>query len=386
MIGDNCINKIKLKKHDIAIVALPMPLHNKAGEVILTKFIKIFEPLSDELFVITGNFPKNIKHDEKIHIKSIKYDTRKNSILMKIVKYMIMEAKLSCYFLKIPKKDVAFLIGSGLTIPLLSAKLARTKTVVIAIGLQSKSSERLFGGFVFSRVFRVLEKVNFALSDMIIVESASVIDFLGLNKYRQKLAVSGVYIDTNFFQITKELNERKNLVGYVGRLSLEKGVMNFVKAMPLILEKSNNIEFLMGGGGTLQSKIGDELRKNNLSQTVKQTGGILHNEIVDYFNELKLFILPSYSEGLPHTVLEAMACGTPVLATPVGGIPDVIKDGETGFIMKDNSPECIAENVMRALEHPNLDEIVKNARKIIEKECIYEVVVENYRKLLVKKK
>ena len=77
-----------------------------------------------------------------------------------------------------------------------------------------------------------------------------------------------------------------------------------------------------------------------------------------------------------------MACGTPVLATPVGGVPGVIKDGETGFIMENNSPECIAKNVMRALEHPNLDKIIKNARELVEKEFTYEAAVERYRMIL----
>ncbi len=99
-------------------------------------------------------------------------------------------------------------------------------------------------------------------------------------------------------------------------------------------------------------------------------------------NELKLIILPSYTEGLPNIMLEAMACGTPVLATPVGSIPDVIKDGETGFIMKNNSPECIAENVIRALNYPNLEQISLNARILVEKEYTYEKAVEKYKKVL----
>ena len=68
-----------------------------------------------------------------------------------------------------------------------------------------------------------------------------------------------------------------------------------------------------------------------------------------------------------------MACGTPVLATSVGAIPDVIKDGETGFIMEDNSPECIAKNVRRALEHPELEKIVKNERELVEKGFVYNL-------------
>ena len=113
-------------------------------------------------------------------------------------------------------------------------------------------------------------------------------------------------------------------------------------------------------------------------------GWIPHDELPKYLNQLKLLVLPSYTEGLPNIMLEAMACGTPVLATPVGAIPEVIKDEETGFILKNNSPECIAENVMRALEHPNLGEIVNNARNLIERKYTYEAAVERYRWMLGK--
>ena len=119
-----------------------------------------------------------------------------------------------------------------------------------------------------------------------------------------------------------------------------------------------------------------------MSSTIVLCGKINHKEITDYLNEAKLVVLPSYGDGLPNIVLEAMACGTPALATPVGGIPDVIKDGETGFIIEDNTPECIARNVIRALSHPDLEKITKNARTLIEKEYTLEAAVERYKKIL----
>jgi glycosyltransferase involved in cell wall biosynthesis len=102
----------------------------------------------------------------------------------------------------------------------------------------------------------------------------------------------------------------------------------------------------------------------------------------EYLNDVGAVVVPSYAEGVPNIVLEAMACGTPVLATPAGGIPDVVKDGQTGFIMEDNSPACITRNIIRVLSHPNLEEIAANARAIVEKEYAFDTVVARYRDIL----
>ena len=81
-------------------------------------------------------------------------------------------------------------------------------------------------------------------------------------------------------------------------------------------------------------------------------------------------------------MLEAIACGTPVLATPVGAVLDTIKDEKTGFIMENNSPECIAKNDIRALNHRDLEKIAEKGRELVEKEYTYEAAVERYRKIL----
>ncbi len=77
-----------------------------------------------------------------------------------------------------------------------------------------------------------------------------------------------------------------------------------------------------------------------------------------------------------------MACGTPVLATPVGQVPDAVTDGKTGFILENNSPECIAKNIIRALQHHNPEEITRRAHEFVEREVSHEAAVNLFKKVL----
>ena len=389
----------KEKTLRVCIVSFPMP-SALVVNVFLYNLVEILESICEKIYVVTSNIPRDRTFSEKIRIQDVKTtmhfrDTIRPmwwSSLLQFLKIITIQMKMCWILIKI-SKDIDIVIfyvgGANLLPPVLMAKALRKKVITSAIGLGSLGykkvhNNRLFSkGRAFSIILSVMEKTIFSLSDRVIVESPSVINFLDLGKYKQKLVTTGArYVDTELFQIKKELRERKNLVGYIGRLEEEKGVMNFFEAIPLILEKQDNLEFFLGGYGPLYDRIKERLRSNNLSRKVELMGWIPHDKVANYLNELKLLVLPSYSEGLPTIVLEAMACGTPVLATPVGGIPDVIKDGETGFIMENNSPKCFAENIVRVLECPDLDNVTKNARKLIKEKYTYEAAVERYKKSL----
>jgi glycosyltransferase involved in cell wall biosynthesis len=132
----------------------------------------------------------------------------------------------------------------------------------------------------------------------------------------------------------------------------------------------------------LKDSITASLDTEKITSRVDLPGWISHDDLPKYLNQLRLLVLPSYTEGLPNIMLEAMACGTPVLATPVGAVPDVIRDGETGFIMEDNSPECIARNVLRALNDPNLEGVADRGRRFVEGEFTFEKAVERWKTVI----
>ena len=367
-------------RKNIGIVTFPT---SDAGILPLSNIVDILYPPSSNIHLITGNAGYDFfKKNKKIYTYGVKHETGRN-IFTRVFKYIYTQLRISYMIIKIAKNvDIWFLfLGENLVLPQLVMKLLRKKIVFIPTGSSVRMSKARKDPFL--KVIVILSNINCELADRIILYSPNLIKEWNLEKYKNKICIAHEhFLDFDKFKIRKQVDERDNLVGYIGRLSEEKGTLNFVKAIPAISKKRNKIRFLIGGNGQLRDKIEEYLNKENLNNKVKLAAWIPHDELPDHLNELGLLVIPSSTEGIPNIMLEAMACGAPVLATPVGAIPDVITDRETGFIMENNSPACIAGNVERALNHPRLDEIVKNARELVEKEFTYEAAVERYRKIL----
>lgn len=372
-------------------VMFPPSVGGTIGKVFSAGIIKTLGRLSRRIYVIATLKPR-FTPEAKVHVIQMKGYGDEEPLLAKGLKFFLIGLKGCFHLLRISREVdvVIFHIGSGLyLLPLIVANLLGKKTIFNAAGLYSQMASHRYqrdlfglGGLILPPMFKMLERITFSLTGRIIVESDSVIDSLQLNRYRKKVSVACMpLIDTEKVRARRDLDKR-DLIGYIGRLGGEKGVVNFAKAIGLISQQRRGLRFLMGGDGPLLDEIRHELKISGTYDITTLTGWIPHSEMAGYLGGLKLFVLPSYTEGLPSTVLEAMACGTPVVTTPVGGIPDVIRDGETGFIMQDNSPECIARNVIRVLDDPNLDEIIQNARALVQKDYTYEVAVERYREIL----
>jgi glycosyltransferase involved in cell wall biosynthesis len=220
------------------------------------------------------------------------------------------------------------------------------------------------------------------LADKIIVYAPRLISKWDLDPYIHKILIAHRhFIDRDTFTVTTPLFDRPLIIGYIGRLSAEKGVQHFIRAFPTIFSERDDLRVLIVGDGQLKGNIETLLETEKISHRVDLPGWISHKQLPRYLNQIRLLVLPSFTEGLPNIMLEAMACGTPVLATPVGAIQDVICDGETGFIMEGNSPESIAENVIRALECPDLARIAENGRHFVLENYTFEKTVERWEKI-----
>ena len=391
-------------KFNVAIVTFPL---KKSGFTPLENLADIVDLISENFCIVSGiilgdrkeaytdrreltNILEKRKRLSRSHINSknicvyiIEHKPRSTK-LTRIISYLYTQLKITLAVVKNLKKIdlwIFFIGGEGLLLPILIVKIFKKKPILAFAGSGRQVADAKNDSLV--KFLSFLSKINCTLANRIILYSPNLIKEWNFEKYRNKILIAHEhFLDFDKFEIKKKLSERNNSVGYIGRLSEEKGVLNFVRAIPEILKERNDMEFLIGGDGQLRGEIEKYISGKNLNDKVKLAGWIPHEKLPDYLNELKLVVLPSFTEGLPNIMLEAMACGTPVLATPVGAIPDVITDGETGFIMENNSPECIARNVMRALKHPNLERIAENARALVEREFTYEKAVERWRGIL----
>jgi glycosyltransferase involved in cell wall biosynthesis len=385
--------KFQFEKERICVVSFPLP-SIEVTNIFLTSLIEILRPLSYKLVIISSNIP--VISDEVIQIKDLKTTMhfRKKikplwfSTLMQIFKIIIIEIKICWYVIKFSNyyDSIIFYVGGAyFLLPIILAKLMRKKVITSAIGLPSSSygkygAKNKLQKFLIM-ILKRIENINFFLSGKIIIESKSAVNFLNLGRYNQKIVSGGArYINTELFTVKNKLQDRGCKIGYLGRLDYSKGVMDLFEAFCLIQEE--NLKMEICGEGPLMDKLSEEVVKRNIKNNVQISGWIPHDKVVDKLNEFALLILPSYSEGLPTIILEAMACGTPVLVTPVGGIPDLIQDSETGFIIEKINKEEIAKDIERVLNYSDLETIVRNARNLIINDYNYESTLKRFKYIL----
>ena len=369
---------------DVLVVTHPLA---PASESHVEALLNILDAITS-VSLVTANLQSDSSIRETYEVIDISQRGVGDSIVVASVRFLINQLLL-CWVIGQRREQIVLFFGAtSYLLPIAFARLLGRTVVLeprgnVPLTLRLKWEKRIPDMFArgLAGCVWLLERTGYWLSDAIITYTPAMANELGIDRFEKKLYPNGArYIDTETFYPHVPYKEREEVVGFIGRLDEEKNVRMLASVASNLPE---NVTFRFIGEGELRAEIERELASEIKSGAVEFTGWVDHDAVPAQLSELRLLVLPSEpTEGLPTVVLESMACGTPVLATPVSGVPDVVRDKETGFLIASVDPNWIAGELERALLQEDLVATATRARELIESQYNFEAAVDRYEKIL----
>ncbi len=226
-----------------------------------------------------------------------------------------------------------------------------------------------------------LEKHLLSRSDLITAVSRSVA--LQLQEYGvnvDDVFVLGNGVDDRLFTSNNK-HKSKNIL-CVTRMAPGKGLFDLLECAEIVCKEHVDVRFVIVGDGPFRSSLIRMAYRKGLGSRFLCVGYRGHKSLVRFYQDAVIYVIPSYHEGLPTTVLEAMACNLPVVGTSVPGTVDIVEQGNTGFLVPVKSPSSMAKAIITLLSDKHLRyKMGSTARKIIEKNYTWDVVADRAEKL-----
>lgn len=188
------------------------------------------------------------------------------------------------------------------------------------------------------------------------------------SEYWDKFEIIRCGVDLKKYQFRSNSSTPSKIL-FVGRLSNEKGLNVLLDSLAIL--KSENLDFMLTilGDGPSREKLEQQTKELKLNDYVIFKGFVDQSTIREDLNNSDLFILPSFAEGIPVSLMEAMAIGVPVITTYVGGISELVIDNKTGLLCYPSDPSGLADSIRKYLnDQERIESIVKHARQHIETE------------------
>lgn len=370
---------------DQSICVVTHPL-GTAGENATRTLLNILSAITT-VSLITANLPadSNIRASHEV-VEFARRDPGRN-VVYAAGSFIINQIRITKIIRSRDESIVLFYGATSYVLPILSAKLLGRTVIIeprgdVPLTLQLEWERRFPARLAvgLANILRALEWISYTIADAIISYTPSMADELGLLGFDDKVYTNGArYVDVERFRPEIPYTERGPVAGYVGRLDEEKGIRTLARAAKHL--STGTFRFV--GDGDLKPWLETVLAEEIAEGSVELTGWVDHEEVPEELNRLKILVLPSQpTEGLPTTILEAFACGTPVYATPVSGVPDVVREGETGFLMTDPGEKELATKIEYILGRDDLSELSDNCRALIESTYDFDAAIERYRRIL----
>jgi glycosyltransferase involved in cell wall biosynthesis len=287
--------------------------------------------------------------------------------------FRVLTSNISYGMLKKPEKHALDIVHEHFDIPhgsFAGLKYAKKEKIPLVVTYHGDWESR-HGGFIrrvgvaFHNKFLVDKLLDHA--EVIISPSRFYIDESKfLRKYKDKIVVIPNGIDLNNFRTSLSkiesrkklgLDINKKIILFCGFLSPHKGPDIAIKAFSEIFSKIKNTELIFLGDGIMKNELLRMAKKLDLVKNIRFIGFIGDIKTkVDYFNSADIFILPSLSECFPIVNLEAMACGIPIVASKIGGVPDAVKEGENGLLVLPMNKNTLSDAIIYLLEKEEIRE------------------------------
>jgi len=171
----------------------------------------------------------------------------------------------------------------------------------------------------------------------------------------------------------------------VGRTDPMKGVHNIIDAFAILVEELPNAHLVLVGEGSEDDKIHQRIRKLDLEERVRHVKNVSDRELFSYYSVSDVFVTGTLYEGLPQVILEAMACGLPIVATDTGENSQVVKEGVNGFLVPPKEPHAMAEAIIRLHDTEKRRKMGADSRRMIREydwEFSAEKALKAYEKLV----
>jgi glycosyltransferase involved in cell wall biosynthesis len=229
----------------------------------------------------------------------------------------------------------------------------------VPIIISSKTSLPYYGKYIYC----IMDRISMRYVTQLISVSDSVklqyLKQLPINPDKIKTLYNG----TEYNKFNREFNpvEKQNelgleaddfIIGTVANLNWRKDLFTLLEAAKLVLAQYPNARFLLIGEGPQKAELQARAQQLGISSRVLFLGS--RHDIPELLSLCRIFVISSVTEGLTVAILEAMAMGKPVVATSVGGIPEVVLDGETGFLVPPKAPDKIAQSIKKLISHKEL--------------------------------
>ena len=208
--------------------------------------------------------------------------------------------------------------------------------------------------WVTTQVFKFANRFTARRADKLVCVSREMIDcarFAGASE--DKLILFHNPIDLSLF---KNTNRRRNgnTCLYVGGLRPVKGVEYIIRAVPDVLERLPQTKFILVGDGSSRKDIEQLITEIGMSESVQLAGRISREKLLAYYQKADVFVMPSLNEPQGIVALEAMACGLPVVGSNVGGIPEMVRDGENGLLVTPGNASALSDAIITLLTNKQL--------------------------------